>query len=83
MVAVNVVDLKEATLTFRASKTDQESIGESLYVCDATRNVLNQYRQRAAITRGALFRHIRRGDNIQPNRLTPTLRKTYHQKTSS
>ena len=32
---------KERTLTVRASKTDQEGTGESLYVCDATRNVLN------------------------------------------
>ena len=71
VVAVNVGDLKETTLTVQASKTDQEGTGESLYACDATRNVLNQYRQRADITLGALFRHIRRGDHIQPNRLNP------------
>ena len=71
VVAVNVGDLKETTLTLRASKTDQEGAGETLYVCDATRNVLNQYRERANITRGAVFRHIRRGDHIQLNRLTP------------
>ena len=71
VVAVNIVDIKETTLTVRASKTDQEGAGETLYVCDATRNVLNQYRERANITRGALFRHIRRGDNIQPTRLNP------------
>ena len=56
---MNVGDLKERTLTVQASKTDQEGTGESLYVCDATRNVLTQYRQRADITRGALFRPIR------------------------
>ena len=71
VVAVNVGDLKETTLTVRASKTDQEGTGESLYVCEATRNVLTQYRERANITRGALFRHIRRGANIQPTRLHP------------
>ena len=71
VVAVNVGDLKETTLTVRASKTDQEGTGESLYVCDATRNVLKQYRERADITRGALFRHIRRGDHIESNRLNP------------
>lgn len=71
VAAVNIGDLKETTLTLRASKTDQEGEGEALYVCDATRNVLTQYRQRAGITRGALFRHIRRGDHIQSNRLTP------------
>ena len=71
VVAVNVGDLKETTLTLRSSKTDQEGTGESLYVCGATRNVLNQYRERADLTRGALFRHIRRGDHIQSNRLNP------------
>ena len=64
VVAVNIGDLKERTLTVRVSKTDQEGVSESLYICDVTRNVLNQYRERANITRGALFRHIRRGDNI-------------------
>ena len=71
VVAVNIGDLKERTLTVRASKTDQEGASESLYVCDATRNVLTQYRERSDLTRGALFRHIRRGDRIQSNRLTP------------
>ena len=71
VVAVNVGDLKDKTLTVHSSKTDQESTGESLYVCEATRNVLNQYRERADITRGPLFRHIRRGDHIQPTRLNP------------
>lgn len=71
VVAVNISDLKERTLTIQASKSDQEGTGESLYVCDTTRNVLNQYSERAEITRGPLFRHIRRGDHIQTNRLTP------------
>ena len=71
VVAVNISDLKERTLTVHSSKSDQEGTGESLYVCDATRNVLNQYKERANITRGALFRHIRRGDHIQSNRLHP------------
>ena len=69
VVAVNIGDLKDRTLTVRASKTDQEGTGETLYVCEATRNVLTQYRETAGISRGALFRHIRRGDNIQPTRL--------------
>ena len=64
-------DLKDRTLTVRASKTDQEGEGETLYVCEATRNVLTQYRETAGITRGTLFRHIRRGDNIQPRRIHP------------
>ena len=71
VVAVNVGDFKANTLTVHASKSDQEGTGESLYVCDATRNVLTQYRETAGISRGALFRHIRRGGHIQPTRLHP------------
>ena len=71
IVAVNVGDLKEKTLTIQSSKTDQEGTGESLYVCEATRGVLERYGERAGIARGTLFRHIRRGDHIQPTRLTP------------
>ena len=71
VVTVNVGDLKEKTLTLRSSKTDQEGTGESLYVCDSTRDVLEGYRERAGITDGAVFRHIRRGDHIQPTRLHP------------
>ena len=70
VVAVNVEGLKEKTLTLRSSKSDQEGTGESLYVCDTTRNVLDRYRERAGITDGAMFRHIRRGDHIQQNRIT-------------
>ncbi len=70
VVAVNIEDFQKKTLTLRSSKSDQEGAGESLYVCDATRNVLDCYRERAEITDGAMFRHIRRGDNIQPNRIT-------------
>ena len=35
VVAVNVGDFKESTLTLRSSKTDQEGAGETLYICDA------------------------------------------------
>ena len=70
-VAVNIGDLREKTLTLQTSKTDQEGTGESLYVCENTRQILKQYCERADITRGAVFRHIRRGDHIQPTRLTP------------
>lgn len=69
VVAVNVGDLKQKTLTLKASKSDQEGRGQSLYVCDRTRNILAEYRERAGIHRGALFRQIRRGGHIQKNRL--------------
>ena len=71
VVAVNRGDFKDNTLTLRTSKTDQEGTGETLYVCDNTRQLLKQYAERAGITRGTVFRHIRRGDHIQSQRLTP------------
>ena len=70
VVAVNCGDLKKSTLNVQQSKTDQEATGEALYVCDATREVLSRYREKGGITRGAVFRQIRRGDNIQSQRLT-------------
>ena len=70
VVAVNVGDFKGSTLTLRSSKTDQEGAGETLYVCDNTREILKQYRERAEIGRGAVFRHIRRGGHVQSKRLT-------------
>ena len=70
VVAVNVGDFKGSTLTLRSSKTDQEGAGETLYVCDNTRELLKQYREQAEITRGAVFRHIRRGGHVQSDRLT-------------
>ena len=70
VVAVNVGDLNKATLTVRSSKTDQEGHGESLYVCKSTRRVIKQYRQKAGIERGVLFRQIRRGDHVQSDGLT-------------
>ena len=71
VVAVNVGDFTENTLTVGSSKTDQEGTGESLYICEPTRKVLKRYSERAGITNGPLFRHIRRGDHIQPTRLHP------------
>ena len=70
VVAVNCGDLKEKTLKVRTSKTDQEGHGTVLYVTSDTRRVINRYKKRAEITRGALFRRIRRGDHIQKSRLT-------------
>ena len=41
VVRVNWGDLKQATLDIRISKTDQEGQGVTLYVCEATREVLH------------------------------------------
>ena len=70
IVAVNVGDFKGSTLTLQSSKTDQEGTGETLYVCEKTRELLKQYREQAEIGRGAVFRHIRRGGHVQSDRLT-------------
>ena len=70
VVVVNWGDLKQSTLDVQQSKTDQEGAGETLYVCDATREVLSRYREKGGISRGAVFRQMRRGDNLQSERLT-------------
>jgi len=69
-VAVNVEDLKEKTLLVSKSKTDQEGVGEMLYVTSDTRRCINRYLKRAGIEGGALFRSVRRGDHIQTGRLS-------------
>ena len=69
-VAVNVGDLNKSTLRIRLSKTDQESRGEVLYVGGPTQKLIDCYCTSADIQSGALFRRIRRGDNITGERLT-------------
>ena len=71
-VAVNCGDFKKNTLLIVSSKTDQEGRGEALYVGDSTLKLIRRYRSKAGIERGALFRRIRRGDNVTSERLTPT-----------
>ena len=69
VVAVNAGDLKDRTLSVQASKSDQEGRGESLYVCDRTRDILTKYKEVGGVVEGAMFRQIRRGGHIQENRL--------------
>ena len=69
-VAVNCGDFKKNTLLVRASKTDQQAVGESLYVCERTRRLIKRYLTKADIKHGALFRRVRRGDHITSERLT-------------
>ena len=64
-VAVDVEDLKDKTLIVKSSKTDQEGVGETLYVTSDTRRVINRYIAKAGIEGGALFRSVRRGDHVQ------------------
>ena len=69
-VAVNVGDLHKSTLRIKSSKTDQEGRGEVLFVGGPTQKLISRYCTRAEIDKGALFRHIRRGDHVQSGRLT-------------
>ena len=69
VVAVDVEDLGDRTLTVHTSKSDQEGRGDSLYVCDRTRTIMAKYLEGSGIQSGALFRQIRRGGHIQQNRL--------------
>ena len=66
---MNVEDLKDKTLLVRQSKTDQEGIGEQLYITSDTRRIVQRYRERGAIDGSALFRSVRRGDHVQAGRL--------------
>ncbi|MYF99518.1 tyrosine-type recombinase/integrase [Candidatus Poribacteria bacterium] len=70
VVAVDVSDFEKQALIVRTSKTDQEGVATALYVTTETQNIIEKYQKRAGITSGALFCRIRRGDHIQPQRLT-------------
>ncbi len=71
-VAVDVADV-DSVLTLDRSKTDSETRGfpaATLYIGDPTRQVIRRYCEAGGITTGALFRRIRRGDNITSGRLS-------------
>ncbi len=70
VVAVDVEHFKQNTLVVERSKTDQQGEGVALYVTNETRKAISQYREKAGITHGALFRPVRRGGHIQTGRLT-------------
>ena len=69
VVAVNVEDLGEDTLTVRRSKEDQEGNGETLFVGPPTMEVIEKYRAVGNIEEGSLFRRVRRGDRVTRDRL--------------
>ena len=70
VVAVNVGDIGRV-LRIRQSKTDQYGEGASVSIGTPTLATINEYREKASIERGALFRRIRRGDVVTTKRLTP------------
>ena len=71
-VAVDVEDV-DRVLTLHQSKTDSEARGSpaaTLYIGDPTQQVIRRYCKVGGITQGALFRRVRRGDNITGSRLS-------------
>lgn len=75
LVAFDLADLHTgtdglATLTLRRSKTDQEGEGAQALIAPDTLAYLQAWIETAAITEGAIFRSIKKGDRLQPDRLT-------------
>lgn len=75
LVALDMADLTTgtdslATLIIRKSKTDQEGQGAQALIAQDTLAHLRAWIEKAAITQGALFRPIKKGDRVQPDRLT-------------
>ena len=71
-VAVDVADV-DSGLTVHQSKTNPGTAGVPgvmLYIGAPTREAIRRYCEAGGITEGALFRRIRRGDNITGGRLT-------------
>ena len=71
-VAVDVTDVHSA-LTLHQSKTDPGTgvtSADTLYIGTPTREVIRWYCDAGGIFEGALFRRIRRGDNITEGRLS-------------
>ena len=71
-VAIDVEDVS-SVLTVRQSKTNPGTTAVpdvTLYIGDPTRKAIKRYCEAGNITKGPLFRWIRRGDNIAGTRLT-------------
>jgi site-specific recombinase XerD len=71
-VAVDVADV-DSGLTIQPPEIDMETADlpdGTLYIGAPTREVIERYCEAAGLTEGALFRRMRRGDNITGSRLT-------------
>ena len=60
VVGVNVDDVRREGLRIQ---------GETLYICESTRRLIERYRRRAGIASGALFRRIRFQNHVTEDRL--------------
>ena len=75
---LRISDLDDNTLRVRFSKTDQEGQGEYLYLCEDTRQIVQEWLERSELSEGYLFRRMTaRGDNLyrdkdtgEPHKLT-------------
>ena len=71
-VAVDVADV-DSGLTIQPPEIDMETADlpdGTLYIGAPTQEVIERYCEAAGLTEGALFRRMRRGDNITGSRLT-------------
>ena len=66
-VAVNVEDVKPEGLLLQRHEGEQAD--DALYICEATRQLIERYRRRAGIESGALFRRIRYYKHVTKDRL--------------
>ena len=68
---LRIDDLEDNTLRIRFSKTDQEGQGEHLYLCEDTRQIVQEWLERSGLTEGCLFRRMTaRGDNLYRDKNT-------------
>ena len=68
-VAVDVEDVKAEGLRIQGKETRREGQGETLYICESTRRLIERYRSRAGIASGSLFRRIRFQNHVTEERL--------------
>ena len=72
-VAVDVEDIRDSALRIHQSKTNPGTTGipdVTLYIGEPTQEAIKRYCEAANITKGPLFRWIRRSDRITDGRLT-------------
>ena len=55
---LRIDDLEDNTLRLRFSKTDQDGTGEYLYLCEDTRQIVQEWIERSELTEGYLFRRM-------------------------
>ena len=68
---LRIDDLEDNMLRLRFSKTDQDGTGEYLYLCEDTRQIVQEWIERSELTEGYLFRRMTaRGDNLYINKDT-------------